>query len=66
MKCSYPDCDIFFHPICIRETIHFSNITNLDNNSLLSVCFCEEHSGKFIINNLNNITLNSISKINSI
>lgn len=52
IKCSIPDCQKYYHPICIKEGIQYSNATLVDD-TLLAVSFCEEHSQKFLIEDLN-------------
>ncbi len=52
MKCSFPECNRYFHPICTKEGFHYSNFT-YTNSQLIGVCLCEEHSQKFLIESVN-------------
>ena len=48
MKCSFDSCMKYFHPICIRETFFYFNISIVEGR-IVSVCYCEEHSQKMLI-----------------
>ena len=54
LKCSENDCTKFFHPICMKESLSYYNLTAVDN-LLYGVIFCEEHSKNFLINHLKTV-----------
>jgi hypothetical protein len=45
-------CQRSFHPICTKEGLFFTNFTTVDG-IIFAISFCEEHSQKFLIEELN-------------
>lgn len=49
------ECQTYFHPICIREVTHFSDVIKISNHNIITSCYCETHSKLFLISGIQRI-----------